>query len=71
MVAEKGSDLQSLFVLTPLKCQLNTSSLPKICGRVRLIFSPVVCKVMAACALLRGVTGFKLPVVFQCLRMDV
>ena len=71
MAAEKRvwSGLQSLLVLTPSKCQLNTSSLPWVCSRVRLLFNLVVCKLMAACALLRGVTGFKLVFQSKCLRM--
>ena len=73
MVAEKGSGLvlQSLLILTPSKCQLNTSSLPWVCSRVRLLFSPVVCKLMVACALLHGVTGFKPVFQSKCFRMDV
>ena len=38
---------------------------------MRLLFSPVVCKLMAACTLLHGVTGFKLVFQSKCLRMDV
>ena len=71
MVAGKGSGLQSVLVLKPSKCQLNASSFPYVCSRVRLLFSLVVCKLMAACTLLRGVTGFKLVFQSKCLRMDV
>ena len=38
---------------------------------MRLLFSPVVCKLMAACTLLRGVTGFKLVFQSKYLRMDI
>ena len=38
---------------------------------MRLLFSPVVCKLMAACALLCDVTGFKLVFQSKCLQMDV